>query len=179
MLLLPRVMLPRQVARWSSMLWCRWDSTPSRPWLSSGQIYNREYYQRGPPLYSLACVAGVYLINSVIRNLSCTPLHLTQPYSPCIRCNVHCTQRILTTQLNEIHHPGPLYSILYDLQRKQDMRQFIGTVSRDYVYDLVFCFVNLLYSRNAAKTAKTAEGYFSILIFLAAGSQEFMSSFSQ
>ena len=37
-----------------------------------------EYYQRAPPLYSPACVAGVYLVKFLIRNLSYTPLASNQ-----------------------------------------------------------------------------------------------------
>ena len=43
-------------------------------------------------LYSLACVAGLYLIKCCKENLSYTvkyPLRLTQLFSPFARCNVH------------------------------------------------------------------------------------------
>ena len=40
-------------------------------------------------LYSLARVAGVYLIKSCKNESLIYPLHLTQPYSPSAQCNVH------------------------------------------------------------------------------------------
>ena len=50
--------------------------------------YSIEYYRRGPPLYSPACVAGVYLIKFFNKESLIYPLHLTQLYSPSARCNV-------------------------------------------------------------------------------------------
>ena len=57
-------------------------------------------------------MACVYLIDKLLyRESLLYPLRATQLYSPSARCNVH-NQWILKTQVNEIHHPWPLYLYL-------------------------------------------------------------------
>ena len=45
----------------------------------------------GPPLYSQACVAGVYLIKVFNKESLIYPLHLTQPNSPSARNLMYTT----------------------------------------------------------------------------------------
>ena len=61
------------------------------------------------PLYSPACVADDYLIYFLIGNLSYSPC--SEPSSTVLLLDVMYTMDPLfpTTQLNEIHHPRPLY----------------------------------------------------------------------
>ena len=54
-------------------------------------------------LYSLACVAGVYLIKFLIGNLPCPVYSCTVLPA---RCNLH------TSCINKIHPPLPLYIYL-------------------------------------------------------------------
>ena len=73
-----------------------------------------------PPVWLVSNT--VYLIYFLIRKLSYIPPAVanlavqsfcsqrTQPYSPSARCNVH-TQRIPTSEVNQIHPSGPLHII--------------------------------------------------------------------